>query len=132
MCLFHDPSHEKEAAEARRLGGLRRRRELTLAGAYEVEGLDTLDGVRRLISIAGYDALGLESSVARVRLLLATAAVALKVVETVDLTARVAALEQALDPNVAEADRMFDLDASDAQYAFLPEDPLPPAGAAPR
>lgn len=33
-CLFHSPDHEEEATEARRLGGLRRRKEKTLAGAY--------------------------------------------------------------------------------------------------
>ena len=39
FCLFHSPDHEEEAAEARRLGGLRRRKEKTLAGAYEFRGL---------------------------------------------------------------------------------------------
>ena len=35
-CLWHSPEREDEAAEARRLGGLRRKRERTVAGTYEL------------------------------------------------------------------------------------------------
>ena len=39
LCFWHDPEHKEEADKARQLGGQRRRRESTLAGAYDVEGL---------------------------------------------------------------------------------------------
>lgn len=34
-CLMHSPEHTEEMAEARRLGGLRCRREVAVSGAYE-------------------------------------------------------------------------------------------------
>ena len=39
---MHSPEHAKEVQEARRLGGLRRKREVTLSGAYDFEGLGTV------------------------------------------------------------------------------------------
>ena len=39
FCLMHSPEHAEEMAEARRLGGLRRRREKAVSGAYDFEGL---------------------------------------------------------------------------------------------
>ncbi len=84
-CLFHSPDHGKEAAEARRLGGLRRRREKTVAAAYELAGLGSVEDIRRVLEIAVLDALGLENSVARVRVLIACAAVATKLLEADEL-----------------------------------------------
>ena len=45
-CFLHSPDHQTEAEEARRLGGLRRRREATLAGAYDFDGLSTVAAIR--------------------------------------------------------------------------------------
>lgn len=92
-CFWHAPEKEEEAAEARRLGGLRRRREKTLAGAYEVSGLGSIVEIRRILEIATLDALGLDNSVARVRLLISAALAAAKLLETGELEARLAALE---------------------------------------
>ena len=92
-CFWHAPEKEEEAAEARRLGGLRRRREKTLAGAYEVNGLGSIAEIRRILEIAILDALGLDNSVARVRLLISAALAAAKLLETGELEARLAALE---------------------------------------
>ena len=44
-CWMHDPEHAEEVAEARRLGGLRRRREATVSGAYELEGLGSVEQI---------------------------------------------------------------------------------------
>ena len=52
LCFWHDPEHQQEAAEARRLGGLRRRREGAVVGAYEVGQLDNVEDLRRLLQIA--------------------------------------------------------------------------------
>ena len=53
FCFLHDPA--TEAAETRRLGGLRRRRENTVAQIYDLEGLDTAAGIRRVLEIVVAD-----------------------------------------------------------------------------
>ena len=65
FCYWHDPKHAVEVAEARRLGGLRRRREATVSGAYDFEGLGSVGHIRRLVEVAVLDTLGLENSIAR-------------------------------------------------------------------
>src|SRR5215207_1632010 len=102
-CLFHDPSSQSEVTEGRRLGGLRRKRELITKGAYEVEGLATVADIRRLVDIAVVDVLGLENSIARARALAQLAMVALKLLETGELEDRVRSLEAAvLQPRLPE------------------------------
>ena len=93
FCFWHSPDHASEAAEARRLGGLRRRREGALAGAYELDSLASTPDLRRLLEIAAYDALGLENSVARVRAITAIVQVGARLLETGEIEDRVSALE---------------------------------------
>ena len=100
FCLFHSPDHAKETAEARRLGGLRRRKEKTVAGAYDIEGLDDIPKIRRLLEIAVLDTLALENSVARSRTLAYLAQVALKTLEVGELEARLEALEATVGPRL--------------------------------
>lgn len=80
-CFWHDPDKAEEAAEARRLGGLRRRRERTVAAAYDIAGLGDIGAVRRVLEIAVLDTLGLDNSVARSRVLVGAAAAAAKLIE---------------------------------------------------
>jgi hypothetical protein len=68
---MHDPERAEEAAQARKLGGQRRRRESTLAGAYDVGDLGTVAGIRRLLEVVVYDLLGMENSHARARAIIA-------------------------------------------------------------
>ncbi len=105
FCFWHSPKHSEEVAEAGRLGGLRRRREKTVAAAYDLEGLDTVLQVRRLLQIAVMDTLGLENSIARSRVLAYLAQVALKTVEAGALQERLAALESAMGPRLASGSR---------------------------
>ncbi len=84
FCSWHAPDTKEEAAEARRLGGLRRRREKTVAAAYDVAGLGTVEDIRRVLEIAVLDALGLENSPARGRLLIAGAVAAAKLLDGLD------------------------------------------------
>lgn len=49
FCFWHAPGNEEEVAEARRLGGLRRRREKTVSGAFDFEGLGSVDAIRRIL-----------------------------------------------------------------------------------
>ena len=103
VCFWHSPEHADEAAKARSLGGQRRRRESTLAGAYEIGPLDTVGGIRRVLEIVTFDALGMEISIARGRLLVSTMQVAAKVLETGELEQRVAELEAIIKPRIDEA-----------------------------
>ncbi len=94
-CFWHSPEYAEDVAEARRLGGLRRRREVAVSGAYEVNGLETVGDLRRLLVIAALDTLGLENSIARARTLGYLVGVAGKLLETGELEERLAALEAA-------------------------------------
>lgn len=100
FCFWHSPEHAEEAAEARRLGGLRRRKEKTVASAYDLEGLDDVPKIRRLLEIAVFDTLALENSVARSRMLAYLAQVALKALEVGEFEARLEALEATMGPRL--------------------------------
>jgi len=93
-CFWHSPEHAEEAAAARRLGGLRRRKERAVAGAYDFEGIETVGQVRRLIEVAVLDTLALENSVARSRTLAYLAQVSVNLLEKGELEERLRALEE--------------------------------------
>src|SRR5664280_1663414 len=95
-CFSHDPERAEEAAEARRLGGLRRRKEGTIAVAYDLPGLDTVAGIRRLLDIVVTDGVGLDNGIARLRVLISTAVAAMNLLKVGELEERLAALEGAV------------------------------------
>ncbi len=103
-CFSHDPERAEEAAEARRLGGLRRRREGTIAVAYDLPGLDTVAGIRRLLDIVVTDGVGLENGIARLRVLIAAATAATNLLKVGELEERLTALEAAIGPGRSDAD----------------------------
>ncbi len=110
-CLMHSPEHAQEVQEARRLGGLRRKREATVSGAYDFEGLETVAGIRRLIEVAVIDTLGLENSLARSRTLAYLAMAALKCLEVGDFEQRLAQLEQAMKSSrISQAPVVFEIE----------------------
>jgi hypothetical protein len=94
-CFAHDPERAEEAAEARRLGGLRRRKEGTIAVAYDLPGLDSVEGIRRLLDIVVTDGLSLETSIAKLRALISTAVAATNLLKAGEFEARLAVLEAA-------------------------------------
>jgi hypothetical protein len=94
-CFAHDPERAADAAEARRMGGLRRRKEGTVAVAYDLPGLDSVEGIRRLLEIVVTDGLGLDNSIARLRALISSAVAATNLLKVGELEDRVAALEAA-------------------------------------
>jgi hypothetical protein len=96
FCFMHNPETEEEAADARRLGGLRRKREKAVSGAYDFDGYDGQGSIRRILDIATFDALALDNSLARCRTLIAAGMAAAKLLETGDLQARIELLEAAL------------------------------------
>src|SRR5437870_9571127 len=81
FCLFHDPAHAAEAQEARRLGGLRRKREVAVAAAYGFDGLESVPQIRRLLEVAALDTLALDNGIPRARTLVAVAQAASKLLE---------------------------------------------------
>jgi len=104
LCFWHEPDRVEEVAEAQRLGGHRRRRERTLAVAYDLTGLGSTEAIRRIVEIAIFDVLGLDNSVNRARVLISGALAAAKLLETGDFEERLAALEAAHQhPDSSEA-----------------------------
>ncbi len=95
FCFWHAPEKEEEAAEARRLGGLRRKREKTLASAYELSALDSVPALRRVVEIVMLDAFGLDNSAERCRILLAAVAAGTKLLEVGEHESRLSMLEDA-------------------------------------
>jgi hypothetical protein len=124
FCFWHSPTHSAEADEARRLGGLRRRKERTVAGAYEFAGLGTVVDIRRLLEVATIDTLSLENSVARSRTLAYLAQTALKCLEGGELEERLAMLEAAMRNREAPQTPAFDLEL-DIDEDLEPKELLP-------
>ena len=96
FCIMHSPEHAQEIQEARKLGGVRRKREVTLAGAYEFDGIDSVQGIKRILEIAMLDTLAMENSLSRNRTLAYLALASIKVLEVGAHEERIAALEQAV------------------------------------
>ena len=94
FCWAHSPERKKDVQEARRLGGLRRKRESTISGAYQFESLNSVEGIRRIVLIAVLDALSMENSMSRVRTLAYLAQVALRMLEVGEIEERVSTLEE--------------------------------------
>ncbi len=95
-CFSHDPERAAEAAEARRLGGLRRRKEGTIAVAYDLPGLDSVAGIRRLLDIVVTDGVGLDNGIPRLRVLISTAVAAANLLKVGEFEERLVALEAAV------------------------------------
>ena len=109
FCFSHDPERAAEAAEARRIGGLRRKKEGTIAIAFDLPGLDTVAGIRRLLQIAATDAVGLDSGIPRLRVIISTAVAATNLLKVGELEDRLAHVEAAVARyDAAATDDLFD------------------------
>jgi hypothetical protein len=111
-CFAHDPERAAEAAEARRLGGLRRRKEGTIAVAYDLPGLDTVAGIRRLLDIVVTDGVGMDNGIPRLRVLISTATAATNLLKVGELEERLAALEAAIGHTRSNEDAAFPAETS--------------------
>ena len=120
-CLMHSPEHAQEMAEARRLGGLRRRREVAVSGAFEFAGLGSVTDIRRLLEVAVIDTLGLENSISRNRTLAYLATTAIKLLEVGELEARIEALEGAVHGTKPPQKPVFDEDTEDVGFSIEAE-----------
>jgi hypothetical protein len=109
-CFFHDPDLAEDRANAQQLGRNRRRREASLATAYEFGSLATTEGMWRLLDIAAFDTLALDNTVARNRALGGFVQTALRTREQTELEERIAALEAAKHQHQEAHRSVFDLD----------------------
>lgn len=94
-CFFHSPETAEEAADARRLGGLHRRKRKSVSTVYGFAGLRTIGDNQALLETAVIETLAIENSISRNRALAAMAATGGKLIELGDLAERVTALEAA-------------------------------------
>jgi hypothetical protein len=96
-CFTHDPARGKERAEARKRGGERHR---TPHGATDAATLPTkvrtLDDVLSVLDYALAEAMPLENSVQRGRLIVTIAHAFIEAIKTGELEQRLAAIESAL------------------------------------
>jgi hypothetical protein len=106
-CFAHDPERAAEAAEARRLGGLRRRKEGTIAVAYDLPGLDSVVGIRRLLDIVVTDGVGMDNGIPRLRVLISTAVAATNLLKVGEFEERLAAVEAAVGQQHSDEDAAF-------------------------
>lgn len=95
FCFWHAPETAEEAAEARRLGGLHRRKKKTVGAIFGFGGLRTIEDLQALLETAAIETLSLENSIGRNRALASYSAVGAKLIELGDLAERVAVLEAA-------------------------------------
>src|SRR5688572_21563092 len=108
-CFSHVPERAAEAAGARRIGGLRRKKEGTIAIAFDLPGLDTVAGIRRLLQIAATDAVGLDSGIPRLRVIISAATAATNLLKVGELEDRLAHVEAAVKRyDAASTDDVFE------------------------
>lgn len=100
---MHSPEYAQEMADARRLGGLRRRREVAVSGAY-----------KRIVEIGVLDTLGLENSIARSRTL---AYLAMAILEVGELEQRIAVLEGAVHGRSNLPESPFDAEPTGSGFS---------------
>ena len=114
FCFWHNPPSADEAAEARQLGGLRRRREKAVVGAFELVGLDTAWGLRRILEILVLDTLALENSNERSRVLIAAVNAAVELNRSAISEGRYGALNRAIaTAHLSQPSRLFEAVADD-------------------
>ena len=94
-CFWHAPETAEEVAEARRLGGLHRRKKKAVAAIYGVGGLRTIDDLHGLLETVIIETMTLENSIGRNRAVAGMIATGVKLAETGELAERIAALELA-------------------------------------
>ena len=111
FCLFHSPNHTEEVAEARRVGGQKRRQQKAVLEIFDFHGLGTVADIQHLLDSVCIDTLALPSSVPRSRMLIYLSQTALKCVEVGVLETRVHALEAAGGSHAQLEESCFDVEA---------------------
>jgi hypothetical protein len=104
FCFWHAPETTEDAAEARRLGGLNRRKKRTIAAIYGFHGLRTIEDLQAMLETAAFETLALENSIARNRAVASIVAIGAKLIEVGELEERLASIEAAVGHRSAEPD----------------------------
>jgi hypothetical protein len=111
FCFWHAPGTADELVEARRLGGLHRRKKRTLATIYGFGGLRSIEDNQALLETITVETLALENSIARNRAITAIVATGARLIELGDLADRVAAIEAATRTRPADGEDGFPVEA---------------------
>jgi hypothetical protein len=117
-CFWHSPKHAEEVAEARRLGGFRKRREAAVIGAYNLEGLDSLTLLQRVLEVALLDTLGLDNSLNRSRTLGYLVGIGTRLRQEGETEERLRSLEAALRGQNALPPPLFDVEPDGDNVSF--------------
>jgi hypothetical protein len=100
FCLMHDPEQADGVAEGRRVGGSRRRRDATVAAAYDFAGLASPDQIRGLLEAAAIGTLSLENSLNRSRTLAYIGQTAARLFQIGELDGQMRQIIAALGPRL--------------------------------
>jgi hypothetical protein len=108
FCFWHSPDTADDLADARRMGGLHRRKKRTVATIYGFGGLRSIEDHQALLETVVIESMTLENSIARNSAVTRMIATGAKLIELGDLAARIAAIEAALAPRRrADEDAVF-------------------------
>jgi hypothetical protein len=105
FCFWHDPENEEAAAEARRLGLQRAKREGTVAAAMQIDGIGTMAELQRVLTVVLFESLALQNGVQRNRLLVSLVSAAQELIKDGEIEKRVEALESVLGDKLKELRR---------------------------
>jgi hypothetical protein len=94
--FWHAPETADDAAEARRIGGLHRRKKRTIGAVYGFNGLRTVEDLQALLETLAIETLALDNSIARNRTVATMLSIEAKLLETGELEERLASLEAAV------------------------------------
>jgi hypothetical protein len=98
FCFWHSPDTADDLAEARRMGGLHRRKKRTVATIYGFGGLRSIEDHQALLETVVIETMALENSLARNSAVTRMIATGAKLIELGDLASRIAAIEATLGP----------------------------------
>jgi hypothetical protein len=98
FCFWHSPDTADDLAEARRMGGLHRRKKRTVATIYGFGGLRSIEDHQALLETVVIETMTLENSIGRNNAVTRMIATGAKLIELGDLASRIAAIEATLGP----------------------------------
>ena len=111
FCLFHSPNHTEEVAEARRVGGQKRRQQKAVLEIFDFHGLGTVSDIQHLLNGVYIDTLALPNSLPRSRTLTYIIQTALGCLEKGVWEGEMHALEAAQGSHVQLEESCFDVEA---------------------
>jgi hypothetical protein len=104
-CFWHDPENEEAAMEARRLGAQRAKREHSVAAAMEIDGIESIKDLRRVLEVVLFDSLALQNGVPRNRLLVSLVQAGATLLKDGEFEERLNAIEGVLGDRLKEKRR---------------------------